>query len=61
MGQLKKALIAFDEQRMAKGKPTLDPRYRGMEDSDEAWAQYEMEFNDWLDKYEQSFGSGDQA
>jgi hypothetical protein len=56
MGQLKKALIAFDEQRMAKGKPILDPRNRGMEDSDEDWALYEAEFNDWLDKYEASFG-----
>jgi hypothetical protein len=61
MGKIKQALIQFEEQRMAKGKPILDPRNRGMEDSDEAWAQYEMEFNDWLDKYEQSFGSGDQA
>jgi hypothetical protein len=27
-----------------------------MVDSDEEWAIYEAEFNDWLDKYEQSFG-----
>lgn len=61
MGKLKQALIAFDEQRMAKQRPVLDPRYRGLEDSDEAWAQYETEFNDWLDRYEQSFSTGDQA
>ena len=61
MGKLKQALIAFDEQRMASGKPILDPRYRGLEDSDEAWAQYEFEFNDWLDRYEQSFPTGEQA
>jgi len=56
MGKLKNALIQFEEQRAGKQKPTLDPRYRGLEDSDEAWAIYEAEFNDWLDKYEASFG-----
>jgi hypothetical protein len=53
MGKLKQALIAFEEQRTGKG---TDPRYRGMVDSDEDWAIYEAEFNDWLDRYEQSFG-----
>jgi len=56
MGKLKQALIAFDEQRAGKSIKNLDPRYRGMVDSDEEWAIYEAEFNDWLDKYEQSFG-----
>ena len=56
MGKLKQALIAFDEQRAGKGIKNLDPRYRGMVDIDEEWAIYEAEFNDWLDKYEQSFG-----
>jgi len=56
MGKLKNALIQFEEQRAGKGSKDLDPRYRGMVDSDEAWAQYEAEFNDWLDKYEASFG-----
>lgn len=57
MGKLKQALIVFEEQRAGKGSKELDPRYRGMVDSDEEWAIYEAEFNDWLDKYEQSFGS----
>ena len=57
MGKLKNALIEFEEQRMAKKLLDKDPRRSGLEDSDEAWAQYEKEFNDWLDKYEQSFGS----
>ena len=61
MGKLKQALIQFDEERMAKGKPIVDPRYRGLEDSDADWALYEAEFNDWLDRYEQSFGNGEQA
>jgi hypothetical protein len=56
MGKLKQALIAFDEQRYAKSALTKNPRDCGLEDSDEAWAQYEAEFNDWLDKYEASFG-----
>lgn len=56
MGKLKQALIAFEEQRAGKSIKDLDPRYRGMVDSDEEWAIYEAEFNDWLDKYETSFG-----
>ena len=64
MGKLKQALIAFEEQQAIKGSKVIDPRYRGMIDSDwaqmvgseEAWAIHEAEFNDWLDKYEQSFG-----
>jgi len=62
MGKLKNALIQFQEQRDGKGIKNsvavkhIDPRNRGMVDSDEAWAQYEAEFNDWLDKYEASFG-----
>lgn len=62
MGKLKQALIVFEEQRSGgtqragKGSKDLNPRYRGMVDSDEEWAIYEAEFNDWLDKYEASFG-----
>jgi len=56
MGKLKQALIAFEEQQAIKGSKVIDPRYRGMVDSDAEWAIYEAEFNDWLDKYEQSFG-----
>ena len=56
MGKLKNALIAFEEQRACSQRPTLDPRNRGMVDSDEEWAIYEAEFNDWLDRYEASFG-----
>lgn len=56
MGKLKQALIAFEEQQAIKGSKVIDPRYRGMVDNDAEWAIYEAEFNDWLDKYEQSFG-----
>ena len=56
MGKLKQALIQFQELQSVKQRPILDPRYRGIEDSDEAWAIYEAEFNDWLDRYEASFG-----
>jgi hypothetical protein len=56
MGKLKQALIAFEEQQAIKGSKVIDPRYRGMVDSDADWAIYEAEFNDWLDKYEASFG-----
>lgn len=57
MGKLKNALIASEEQRACSQRPTLDPRNRGMVDSDEEWAIYEAEFNDWLDRYEASFGN----
>jgi len=56
MGKLKQALIAFDEQRMTNRLAIKDPRFSGMEDSDQEWSIYEAEFNDWLDKYEASFG-----
>jgi hypothetical protein len=54
--------LAIREQQAGFG--VGNPRHRGMVDSDwaqmvgseEAWAQYEAEFNDWLDKYEHSFG-----
>lgn len=57
MGKLKNALIEFEEQRMAKKSLDKDPRNSGLEDSDQARQQYEKEFNDWLDRFEQSFGS----
>jgi hypothetical protein len=56
MGKLKQALIAFEEQQAIKGSKVIDPRYRGMVDNDADWAIHEAEFNDWLDKYEASFG-----
>jgi hypothetical protein len=56
MGKLKQALIAFEEQSASKKSKTLDPRFRGMVDNDAEWAIHEAEFNDWLDKYEASFG-----
>ena len=46
--------LATKEQQAGFGAG--NPRHRGMVDSDEAWAQYEAEFNDWLDRYEASFG-----
>ena len=46
--------LATKEQQAGFG--VGNPRLRGMVDSDEAWAQYEAEFNDWLDAYEKSFG-----
>jgi len=57
MGKLKNALIQFEEQRGVKRSPITDPRNNGLEDSDEELARYEAEFADWLDNYEQSFGS----
>ena len=57
MGKLKNALIASEEQRACSQRPTLDPRNRGMVDSDEEGAIYEAEFNAWLDRYEASFGN----
>lgn len=62
MGKLKTLIIEQNEQAFRrifeKSKyPTVrNPRDCGLEDSDQAWALYEAEFNDWLDRYEQSFG-----
>ena len=61
MGKLKQALISEQENidalhRVYQNTLKSQPKYFGLEDTDEAWAQYEAEFNDWLDRYEQSFG-----
>jgi hypothetical protein len=70
MGKLKNLIInnqeveaqfhrIFNAKNDAQSNPklkALDPRLSGLEDNDQAWAQYEQEFNDWLDKYEASFG-----
>jgi hypothetical protein len=71
MGKLKQALIEFEEQRF--NEKEIDYGWRdllrkvpvvskeewvkhGMANQQD-WAQYEAEFNAWLDKYEASFGS----
>lgn len=61
MGKLKQLMISNEEsfkRIFEKSKyPTIsDPRNSGLPDDDQAWAIYEAEFNDWLDKYEQTFG-----
>ena len=62
MGKLKNSIIQANEEAFRRifaqtnvGE-NAHPRMSGLEDSDEAWAQYEMEFNEWLDNYEKSFG-----
>lgn len=63
MGKLKNALIVeqenFDAMRRIYEKSMYaDPRMAGItEPSDEELAQWDKEFNAWLDTYEQSFGS----
>ena len=61
MGKLKNALIAEQENidalhRVYQNSLKTHPQLLGLPDTDEAWAQYEAEFNDWLDKFEASFG-----
>jgi hypothetical protein len=46
--------LAIKEQQSGFG--VGNPLHRGMVDSDEALAQFDKEFNDWLDAYEKSFG-----
>jgi len=58
--EFEKSLATKEQQAgfgVGKGIKNIDPRNRGMLDSDEAWAQYEAEFNEWLDAYEKSFGA----
>lgn len=61
MGKLKNALIVEQENidalhRVYQNTLKSNPQHFGLEDSDEAWAQYNAEFSDWLDKFEASFG-----
>ena len=60
MGKLKSMLIVDQEQmdnRLLPKSISTDPRVSGMEITDEELAQFDKEFNEWLDMYEQSFGS----
>lgn len=60
MGKLKNAIIAEQEQmdsRLYSVLANKNPRTSGLEITDEELAQFDKEFNDWLDMYEQSFGS----
>jgi hypothetical protein len=52
MGKLKQAMIEFEEQSYAQFKSTPKEEVLNQQD----WAQYEAEFNAWLDAYEKSFG-----
>jgi hypothetical protein len=53
MGRVKNALISEQEQKMLD----LDKQYSlNFDDSDAPSSSWELEFNDWLDRYEQSFG-----
>jgi hypothetical protein len=53
MGKIKQALIEFEEQSYAQFKRSPKGEVLNQQD----WAQYEAEFNAWLDAYEQSFGT----
>jgi hypothetical protein len=53
MGRVKNALISEQEQKMLD----LDRQYSlNFDDSDAPSPSWELEFNDWLDRYERSFG-----
>lgn len=59
MGKLKNMLIVANEQmdnRLLPKTISTDPRVRGMDISEEELAQFDKEFNEWLDAYEASFG-----
>ena len=53
MGKIKQALIEFDEQSYASFKNAPKGEVLNQQD----WAEYEKEFNAWLDAYEASFGN----
>ena len=58
MGRIKDLFMQMEEQRFKSAE-------RDFEMSEQEWAQYNAEFNAWLDRYEQSFGiagkEGEQA
>jgi hypothetical protein len=59
MGKLKNSIITEQEQLDRRLYPKLankDPRISGMQIDDSNIAQFEAEFNAWLDAYEHSFG-----
>jgi hypothetical protein len=71
MGKIKQALIEFEEQRFNAKEHSFGSRdllrkvpvvskeewvKHGMANQQD-WAQYEAEFNAWLDAYEKSFGT----
>lgn len=53
MGKIKQALIEFEEQGYSQFKSSPKGEVLNQQD----WAQYEAEFNAWLDAYEKSFGT----
>ena len=53
MGKLKQALIVEQEQSYASFKS--EPKGEVLNQQD--WAEFDKEFNAWLDAYEASFGS----
>jgi hypothetical protein len=56
MGKVKQSLIIEEENRFSSKQGVL------FDDSDAPSPSWEKEFNDWLDKYEQSFGvQGDES
>jgi hypothetical protein len=57
MGKLKQALIEFEEQGYNSSKKGSRSLFGEPDDSDAPSPAWEAEFNDWLDKYEQSFGN----
>jgi hypothetical protein len=57
MGKLKQSLIEAQDRSYASFK--RDPQEFHMNQQD--WAQYEAEFNAWLDAYEASFGGEEQS
>ena len=58
MGRIKDLFMQMEEQRFKSAE-------KDFEMSEQEWAQYNAEFNAWLDRYEQSFGiagkEGEQA
>lgn len=57
MGKLKQSLIEEQDRSYASFK--RDPQEFRMNQQD--WAEYEKEFNAWLDAYEASFGGEEQS
>jgi hypothetical protein len=56
MGRVKQALINEQEQKMLD----LDKQYSfNFDDSDAPTSDWELEFNEWLDAFERSFGNRD--
>ena len=67
MGRVKQSLIVEEEFKMSRldqlfqNRGIAVPQWRAYGLDEKEWAEYQKEFNAWLDDYESSFGGEEQS